>query len=124
MSFEAELRLPGAKPYEYINLVIRGDDAANFDAELSKVNTDLIRKINEIHRAAADIVASRATHTTSIANPDRTSISITEDVPRAVAPTAEELITTELGGKVIEATENVKPWERPKPTPVASLFDN
>jgi len=124
MSFEVEFGLPGARPYEYVHVKVSGETLPDLQLELAQFDSELARQLRELHRQAADIMVHRQTPGASapVANPDRTSISITEDVPRAVAPTAEELITTELGGKVIEVTENVKPWERPKPAATVNLF--
>lgn len=103
MSFETELRLPGSKPYEYVNITVKGDTIAEFDADLDSVSDELVEKLRGIHRMAADIMLARKA-STPVANPQRTTVV-----------SATDLITTELGGTVISETENVKPWERAKP---------
>jgi hypothetical protein len=113
MSFEAELRLPGAKPYEYVNIVVRGEKYEDFVNDLRQVGS-AVEEIRYHHRKAADIMLTKPTAAVAkVANPDRVT-----------AASATELITTELGGKVIEETSTVPPWERQKPqTTSVSLFD-
>lgn len=115
MSFEAELRLPGVKPYEYVNIVVRGDSYQEFKGDLDALEMNLVGQIRDVHRMAATIMLDRGNTvvTNKVANPDRVT-----------AASATELITTELGGKVIEETSTVPPWERQKPqTTSVSLFD-
>jgi len=112
MSFEAEFRLPGSKPYEYINIVVRGNDEREFDQDLNAINAELVTKLKDIHRLAADIVAARQA-AAPVVNPQRTTVV-----------SATDLITSELGGTVVSETiTDVKPWERPKPaTSSVNLF--
>jgi len=113
VSFEAELRLPGSKPYEYINIVIRGNDEREFDQDLAAVNEELVRKLTALHRMAADIVMARSAQAPKPAT--------TVVVPEKDAAT---LVKEELGGVVVSETATaVKPWERAKPATTVSLFD-
>lgn len=98
--FEAELRLPCKQPYAYINVVVRGDDKAEFTDNVNALSLSLVENLTDFHSQAYDVVMG--------VKP---------------APSAQALIESELGGKVIDQTHDQvmagKPWERPKPSNLA-----
>lgn len=111
--FEAELRLPCKQPYAYISVWIRGESITEMEENLHQFDqAGFVNSLTMVHTSAYDIVMGVA--------------------PKA---TPEQLITSELGGKVIEeqpvekkasitaAAEGQKPWERKKPAAKADPND-
>lgn len=100
--FEAELRLPCKQPYAYINIVVRGETIEEFQANYALVGgLNVAEDLLKLHSHAYDVVMGM----------------------KKPAPSAQALIESELGGKVIEELKptdelkdmTTKPWERPKP---------
>jgi hypothetical protein len=120
MSFEAELRLPGAKPYEYVNIVVRGEKYEDFVNDLRRAS-NAVEEIRDLHRAAADVMLFKS----AVKPAPKAEFSIFgSDKPNPLADVfssgfgnddAQRLIERELDARVIEETPTAKPWERPKP---------
>jgi hypothetical protein len=97
--FEAELRLPCRQQFAYINIVVRADNAEELKDALEDATQGLLaQELAAYHGMAYDVVMGNR------AKP---------------APSAQVLIESELGGKVIEQApvtgDSPKPWERAKP---------
>jgi hypothetical protein len=116
MSFEAELRLPGAKPYEYVNIVVRGEKYEDFVNDLRRAS-NAVEEIRDLHRVAADVMLFKS----AVKPAPKAELSIFgSDKPNPLADVfgnddAQRLIERELDARVIEETPTAKPWERPKP---------
>lgn len=112
--FEAELRLPCKQPYAYISVWVRGETAEEFKTNyLTLTGSTSIEDLTKLHGHAYDVVMG---------------------VAKKATP--EQLITSELGGKVIDEQKvadskadmtpapNVKPWERKKPAAIKAADPN
>jgi hypothetical protein len=96
--FEAELRLPCRQQFAYINIVVRGDSIEEFQQNYALVGgLSVAEDLAKLHGHAYDVVMGNI----------------------KPAPSAQALIESELGGKVIEQApatgDSPRPWERPKP---------
>lgn len=115
VAFEAELRLPARQQYAYINITVKGETIEEFNKNLGEINADMAAALKAAHDQATAIVMAKPNLPPSVSG-----MSLAEILPppNAVHDTrsAEELITQELDGKVVDVEE--KPWERPAPAVV------
>jgi hypothetical protein len=123
MSFEVEFGLPGSKQFEYVHFKVTAETVEGLNENLDTVSDILMAKISDIHRASADILTGKrpvpSTKPFDIADSNQLA-EVFKGMPHVMSPndtrSAEELITQELDGKVIEVEQ--KPWERPAPAVV------
>lgn len=113
------------RPFEYIHLKASSDSIENIEAEM-------VRKLRDIHVMGSAVISGSPVAAAPVANPDRVTVDNmpkittlfggTEAKVETITVSAEDLIKDELGGKVVETTTVVPPWQREKPAATVDLF--